>query len=145
MGQKSADANSRTSHEGRLCCAGALSSRAGGSGQASSPHCKCCLVHGIGWLNCTPQAAMRVASTQVYQHLPSADTKHFDQYSRAVGLGRSPAAPQDGQDNQKESHTKNRQNTQETDSRSGRGRSAQDRGTDREITRMRRGGGRTAL
>ena len=66
-----------------------------------------------------------------------------------MGLGRSPAGPQDGQDNQEESHTENnRQSTQkkrQTESRSGRGRSAQDRqrGTDREISRVRRGGVRT--
>ena len=38
----------------------------------------------------------------MYQHIPSVDTKvHFDQRSNAVGLGRSPAGPQGGQDNPK--------------------------------------------
>ena len=34
-------------------------------------------------------------AVQVYQHIQSADTKvHFDQYSRAVKAGGSPAEPQ---------------------------------------------------
>ena len=53
----------------------------------------------------------------MYQHIPSADTKvHFDQCSKAVRLGQSLAGPQDGQDNQKESHRENnRQSTPKED------------------------------
>ena len=60
----------------------------------------------------------------------------------ASGLGRSPAGPQGGQETQKESHTENNRHStkkkRQTESRSGGGRSAQDRqrGTDREISRV---------
>ena len=46
---------------------------------------------------------------------PICDTKvHFDQCSNAVGLGRSPAGPQGGQDNPKESHTDNNRHSTQT-------------------------------